>query len=82
MRPIAPAARPRTGAGTSAHDGWARLAAAHAAAKVAASASATSATTSASRDGFGELTMPAGAPSAGRPPMTETMLLAMLTTPQ
>ena len=82
MRPMAPAARPRTGAGTSAHDGWARFAAAHAAAKVAASARATSATTSASRDGFGELTVPAGAPAAGSPPMTETRVLAMLTAPR
>ena len=81
MRLMAAMARPRTGAGTSAQDGWARLAAAQAAAKVPPVARVTSATTSSSRDGLGEVSTPAAGPSAGRPLTIETIFLVMLVAP-
>src|SRR5580704_16613717 len=81
MRLMAAMARPRTGAGTSAQEGWARLAAAHAEAKVAPVARETSATTSSSRAGLVEVRTPAAAPVAGRPPAIEAIFLVMLVPP-
>src|SRR5712691_3046226 len=76
-RPICWIARPRTGAGVAAHEGWATRAARHASTKVPASPSCASATTSSRRAGLVERIRPPGAPSSGRPPMIERTVRLM-----
>ena len=70
-RPMCAIARPRTGAGTSAHACCASRAARAAVTSSAASPSATSATTSSSRAGLVDRIRPPGASATGRPAITE-----------
>ena len=70
-RPSCWIARPRTGAGTLAHAGWAAFARRHASRKVAASASFASTTVSSRWAGFAIVTVPLGAPSTGLPSRRE-----------
>ncbi len=64
-------ARPRTGAGTRPHPGWAPAARRQASTTVSASASRAVATVSSSREGFASTRVPPGAPSTGRPSSSE-----------
>ncbi len=75
-RPMFAIARPRTGAGTSAHARWASAAARAAVTSSGPSPSATSATTSSRRAGLVERNVPPGPPATGRPAMTEVTVRA------